>query len=94
MHRDKYTVLNFINDIIYFCASMAVMMSAVLAGVSIWAIYRPQIRTAIREIQNIIFYYIGIRSIILFLLGCVVYQAVMNMREWYLKQKINDIDTI
>jgi hypothetical protein len=56
--RCKYYFLDFLNDGIWALKRLIPMYAAVIVMVYIWALYNPQIKATLLEVQNIIFWWI------------------------------------
>lgn len=51
----KYSLINFIDDVIQGCCVLAVMMVSIIVSVAMWGMYHPQIKSFLLTVQNFLF---------------------------------------
>ena len=54
----EYTALNFINDVIWALKRLIPMYAVVLVVVCVWALFNPQVKAMLLEVQNLLFWWI------------------------------------
>jgi hypothetical protein len=52
---NKYTLLNFIDDVIESCCFLAITMAVITISAMAWGVWNPQIKEILRTVQSVIF---------------------------------------
>jgi len=92
--RKKYSLLNFIDDVIHGLKCLLFMSLFVYGSVLLWAVYNPQVKKAILEIQNIIMEMISIPFAMGVVFYLIIHLAYGSAKDWIAEKRLQDHEEV